>query len=43
MLMVEYLVAMSNELWMIKYMIYSAVLMIIAVKIVVEKNSICVW
>ena len=38
-LMIEYLVATSYELWMIKYFM---VLMTIAAEIVVEKSSICV-
>ena len=41
--MIEYLVATSYELWMIKYMLYFVALMTIAVEIVVEKSSICVW
>ena len=41
-LMIEYLVATSYELWMIKYMLYVAALMTIAAEIGVEKNSICV-
>ena len=42
-LMIEYLVATSYELWMIKYMLYFVALMTIAAEIVVEKSSICVW
>ena len=41
--MVEYLVATSYELLMIKYMLYFVALMTIAVEIVVEKSGICVW
>ena len=40
--MIEYLVAMSYELWMIKYILYFVALMTIAVEITVEKSSICV-
>ena len=42
-LMIEYLVAMSYELWMTKYMLYFVALTIIAAEIVVGKSSICVW
>ena len=42
-LMIEYLVAMSYELWMSKYILYFVALMTIAAEIVVEKSSICVW
>ena len=42
-LMIEYLVATSCELRMMQYVLYSVALMAIAVGIVVEKNSICVW
>ena len=42
-LMIEYLVATSYELWMIKYMLYFAALMTIAAEIFVEKSSIYVW
>ena len=41
--MIEYLVATSYELWMIKYILYFVALMTIAVEITVEKSSICVW
>ena len=41
--MIEYLVATSYELWMIKYMLYFAALMTIAAEIFVEKSSIYVW
>ena len=41
--MIEYLVATSLELWMIKYMLYFVALMAIVAEIVVEKSSICVW
>ena len=41
--MIEYLVATSYELWMIKYMLYCVALMTITVEIVVKKSSICVW
>ena len=39
MLMIEYIVATSYELWMM----YFVTLMIIATKIVVAKSRICVW
>ena len=42
-LMIEYLVTTSDQLWMIKYMLYFVALMTIAAEIVVEKSSICVW
>ena len=42
-LMTEYLVTTSYELWMIKYMLYFVTLMTIAVEIVARKSSICVW
>ena len=41
--MIEYLAAILYGLWMIKYMLYFVALMTIAVEIVVEKSSICVW
>ena len=41
--MIEYLVATSYELWMIKYMLYVVALVTIAAEIGVEKNSIYVW
>ena len=41
--MIEYLVATSYELWVIKYMLYFVTLMPIAAEIIVEKISICVW
>ena len=40
--MIEYLVTMSNELWMIKYMPYFVALMTTAAEIVIVKSSICV-
>ena len=40
--MIEYLVATSYELWMIKYMLYFVALMTIAAEIVIEKSGICV-
>ena len=42
-LMIEYLVATLDELWMIKYMLDFVALMTIAAEIVVEKSSMCVW
>ena len=39
--MIEYLVATSHELWMIKYMLYFVALVTNAVEIVVEKSSMC--
>ena len=42
-LMIEYLVATSYELWMIKYILYFVALMTITVEVVVKKSSICVW
>ena len=39
----EYLVATSYELWMIQYMLFWGALMTIAVEIVFEKSSECVW
>ena len=41
--MIEYLVATSYELWIIKNMIYFVALMTIAAEIAVEKSSIYVW
>ena len=41
-LVIEYLVATSYELWMIKYMLYFVALMTIAAEIVIEKSSICI-
>ena len=41
--MIEYLVATSYELWMIKYMLYFVALMTIAAEIVIEKSGIYVW
>ena len=40
--MIEYLVATSYELWMIKYMLYFVALVTNAAEIVVEKSSMCV-
>ena len=40
--MIEYLVTMSYELWMIKYTPYFVALMTTAAEIVVEKSSIYV-
>ena len=40
--MIEYLIAMSYGLWMIKYMLYFVALMAIAAEIVVDKSSIFV-
>ena len=42
-LMIEYLVATSYELWMIKCMLYFVALMTIAAEIIVEESSIYVW
>ena len=39
--MIEYLVATSYELWVIKYILYFVTLMTIAAEIVIEKSSIC--
>ena len=41
--MIEYLVATSYELWMIKYMLCFVALITITVTVVVKKSSICVW
>ena len=42
-MMTEYLVAMSYELWMMKYVLYFVALMTVAVEIVIEKSGRCVW
>ena len=41
-LIIEYLVSTSYELWMMKDELYFVALMTIAVDIVVQKSSICV-
>ena len=41
--MIEFLVAPSYETWIMQYVLYFVALMTIAVEIVVEKSSICVW
>ena len=42
-LMIEYLVATSYELWMMLYVLYFVALMTVAAEIVIEKSGICVW
>ena len=42
-LMIEYLVPTSYQLWMMLYVLYFAASMTIAAEIVIEKSSICVW
>ena len=42
-LMIEYLVATSYELWMMQYVLHFVALMTIAAEIVIEKRSICVF
>ena len=42
-LVIQYLVATSYELWMIQYVLYFVALMTIAAEFVIEKSSICVW
>ena len=41
-LMIEYLVATSYKLWMIKYVLHFVALMTIAAEVIIEKSSICV-
>ena len=41
-LVIQYLVATSYELWMMQYVLYFVALMTIAAEIVVVKSSICV-
>ena len=42
-LIIEYLVATSYELWMMYYVLYFVALMTTAVEFFIEKSSICVW
>ena len=41
MLVIEYLVAMSYELWMMKYVPYFVALITIAAEIIIEKSRVC--
>ena len=42
-LMIEYLVASSYQLWMMQYVLNFVALMSVAGEIVIEKSSICKW
>ena len=42
-LMIEYLAALSDELWIMQYVLYFVALMTVAVEIVIEKSGICEW
>ena len=42
-LMIEYLVATSYQLWMMQYVLNFVALMSVAGEIVIEKSSICKW